>query len=353
MPVVWDVEQNQWIFVDEEPPVPRGAIVGGLIIRDHLNRIGAQPDDEQVDDFVRHHPQDDLDRRARVAAREAARDVAGPNNEAGLRLQQWEPAIFENEVRRQEMPVPRLRINPIRNEWEAVFDEDPFGRAIKAVKGVRGESLFRMILSGIKEVYDVDAVIAGGAARDFANEIEDYADVDVFLPMKWETFVDDADQLGWEKRPQLVKNKYRKTKKLPTSARAQGRVQGVTVDLVFLNKPLDFEEVAKFPVNAQKCVWTLEGGLSISPEALADHVAHTFTISPTITDKEAIEHIREKVKTWQKRKGYSDWKIVEPDIKEWWEEEKKEIVDESPFENKTKKTSIWTSAGTGSLGWFN
>jgi hypothetical protein len=202
-------------------------------------------------------------------------------------------------------------------------------------KGKTGEDLFHLILSGIREVYEVDAVIAGGAVRDLAAGVTSHKDVDVFIPMSWDKFKEGIPELGWQRAPKPVvkANDYAKIKAktevgcyFPTLARTQGRVQYTEVDLVFLEKPLSKENVATFPVFAQRGVWTLEGGLSLSPEAKADIEAKTFTIDPSITDKEKFKLVLEKVKGWCKREGYVDWKIVEPDIKEWWEtkEEEKE-----------------------------
>jgi hypothetical protein len=109
---------------------------------------------------------------------------------------------------------------------------------------------------------------------------------------------------------------------------------------VFLEKPLSKENVATFPVFAQRGVWTLEGGLSLSPEAKADVEAKTFTIDPSITNKEKLKLVLEKVKGWCKREEYANWKIVEPDIKEWWEA--KEEVEQKEKE-EVKAEDAWAT----------
>jgi hypothetical protein len=229
-----------------------------------------------------------------------------------------------------------VRVMPER--WEEVLYRVEKGEDMP--KGKTGEDLFHLILSGIREIYEVDAVIAGGAVRDLAAGVTSHKDVDVFIPMTWEKFKKGIPELGWQlpPRPVVKAHDYAKIKAkpevgcyFPTLARAQGRVQYIEVDLVFLEKPLSKENVATFPVFAQRGVWTLEGGLSLSPEAKADIEAKTFTIDPSITDKEKFKLVLEKVKGWCKREGYVDWKIVEPDIKEWWEakeeiEEKEKTV---------------------------
>jgi hypothetical protein len=113
---------------------------------------------------------------------------------------------------------------------------------------------------------------------------------------------------------------------VPSTARGQGQVQYKLVDLVFMDKPLTPENVASFPIFAQRCVWTLNEGLAISPEAKQDLENKTFTIDPTITNKEKLKKIVAKAQEWCKRPGYEGWKVVEPDIAEWWEA-KKEVVE--------------------------
>lgn len=212
----------------------------------------------------------------------------------------------------------------VRNDEERIrrpIAVNPFPRKEKK-QGVRGEELFKLILSGIKEVYGVDAVIAGGAVRDVAAGTDQHKDVDVFIPMKWKDFNEHASQLGWEGPPfKEGKIPYDgKLKRLPATERGQASVQGCLVDLVFMNGDLSPKYVNTFPVNAQKCVFTLENGISVSPVAQADIDAKQFTIDPEIKDKDQIKIIRDKVNGWKRRAFYKEWKVVEPDVKEWWEE---------------------------------
>jgi len=235
-----------------------------------------------------------------------------------------------------------VRVMPER--WEAALGVQIEGEDMSK-KAKTGEDLFHLILSGIREVYEVDAVIAGGAVRDLAAGVTSHKDVDVFIPMSWDKFKEGIPELGWQRAPKPVvkANDYAKIKAkpevgcyFPTLARAQGRVQYVEVDLVFLEKPLSKENVAMFPVFAQRGVWTLEEGMSLSPEAKADVDAKTFTIDPSITDKERLKLVLEKVKGWCKREEYANWTIVEPDIKEWWEAkeevEQKETTEHKPID---------------------
>jgi hypothetical protein len=191
-----------------------------------------------------------------------------------------------------------------------------------AKAGKRGEELFQLILSGIREIYDVQAVIAGGAVRDLAAGCDTPKDVDVFLPMTWDKFAEGIEELGWSGGVVKQKTKAYEGKGTGTfksTARASSMVQDIPVDLVFLDKPLSPEMVKSFPVHAQRGIYTLEGGLDLSPEAKADIEAKQFTISPDITEKARIEALRKKVGEWVKRPHYKGWKIIEPDIKEWWE----------------------------------
>jgi hypothetical protein len=192
------------------------------------------------------------------------------------------------------------------------------GKEVKITEGKRGEELFQLILSGIREIYDVDAVIAGGAVRDFAAGISTPKDVDVFIPMKWKEFAENCDQLGWQGDILQIKRLY-KGCVIFSSARAMSKVQNVPVDIVFVNKPLDKDQIALFPVHAQRCVWTLNEGLNLSPEAKQDIENKTFTIDPTITDRDKLATIIEKVNGWRKRKEYAGWTTVLPDVKDWWE----------------------------------
>lgn len=187
-------------------------------------------------------------------------------------------------------------------------------------EGKRGEELFHLILSGIREVYEVDAVIAGGAVRDLAAGITNHKDVDVWLPLSEEKFLFSVLEMGWVGHNKVNTKQYKKnTCAFETSARYNTNIQNIPVDILLLDKPLDKETVDKFPVHTQRCIYTLEGGLALSPEAQLDIDNKTFTIDPTITDKKKIKGILTKVKGWQKRAEYKGWKIVEPDIPEWWE----------------------------------
>jgi hypothetical protein len=218
---------------------------------------------------------------------------------------------------------------------------DPFAR-LRGEEGPRykrGEELFTLILSGIKEVYGVSAVIAGGAVRDFVSGTPLMKDVDVFLPIKPRTFMNRSAELGWQDLPRLLpspKDYNGENRVVPLLGRGFSMVQGIPVDLVFMAKPLSKEEVSLFPVYAQRGVYTLDNGLDLSPEAKEDISEKKFTIDPTITDKERLKKIIEKVSGWQRRPEYKDWKIIEPDIKEWWE-----AKDELKQKKNNPKKSVW------------
>lgn len=281
--------------------------------------------------------------REAEVVRNVREDVQRAVNEARARHEAWARLNAQaNELLREPdwqavfAPVPALP------RVAAAFGEAPDIRPKKEKEmGLRGEDLFRLILSGIKEVYGVDAIIAGGAARDLAAGTMDHKDVDVFIPLKWDEFTKGISQLGWELAPVLRREAVPyngKLKKLPATQRGVAQVQGVEVDLVFMDGDLTPKYVNTFPVNAQKCVFSLDAGLSVSPAAKEDIDNKTFTINPEIKDKEQIEILRNKIAGWKKRAFYKDWKIVEPDIKEWWEKPKEEM----PHENKTKpKTYGW------------
>jgi hypothetical protein len=198
------------------------------------------------------------------------------------------------------------------------FVED-FKKEYKIVEKKRGEDLFRLILSSIKEIYGIDAVIAGGAVRDVLVQADAlHKDVDVFIPLTWHDFNKYHEELGWGEIRSLtpVKKAYT-SNPVQSNGRASARVQGVAVDLVFLDKPLDEAGVTAFPVHAQRCVWDLKSGTVVSPEARQDINNKTFTISPTITDPKAMETVFEKVGHWLQRPLYEGWTMVEPDTKEW------------------------------------
>ena len=213
-------------------------------------------------------------------------------------------------------PWAREAVGRQRGELPRFIGENP-------EPGKRGEELFHLILSGLREIYDVPCVIAGGAVRDLAAGCpEKTKDVDVFLPISWDKFVEDSSQLGWQGEPFRIKTKtYSKSETcpVPSTARGQATVQNMTVDLVFMDKPLDREGVDSFPIYTQRGIWTLEGGTNLSPLCQKDIDDKQFTIDPTITDKGKIKTIRAKVNGWKRREFYKDWKIVEPNIKEWWE----------------------------------
>jgi hypothetical protein len=227
-----------------------------------------------------------------------------------------------------------------------VFDPFP---DLKLVEGKTGEELFNLILSGIREIYDVEGVVAGGAVRDVAAQVTKHKDVDVFLSMKYEDFQKDYQELGWKGGLNVVpRMKYKKAGPdcFNSTARALAYVQGVQVDLVFLDTPLSPQMVDQFPVYAQRGVWTLSGGMQVSPLAMEDIINKRFTIDPTITDKERLKGLLKKTQEIIKRPAYKDWKIVEPDIKEWWEAKTEHEKEEIKFENKTTKNGFkwWDEA---------
>lgn len=183
-----------------------------------------------------------------------------------------------------------------------------------------GEELFHLILSGIREIYEVEAVIAGGAVRDLAAGNLCPNDVDVFIPMAWEDFQQDVAQLGWAGPPYLVSKTGYENCVIPSTARANACIQDVGVDLVFTKKPLTEKGIKSFPFHTQRCSWTLKDGLVITPEAQEDINNKTFTIDPTITDRNKIAELVKKGKGWLGRAFYKDWEVVTPVIKDWWEE---------------------------------
>jgi hypothetical protein len=146
--------------------------------------------------------------------------------------------------------------------------------------------------------------------------------VDVFIPLDWKTFHANRDQLGWQSPPQRVKMaRYERSEAcpVPSTARATARVQGAVVDIVFMDKPLDKAGVASFPVHAQRCVWSLERGLDMAPEAKVDIDNKTFTLDARFDTVEKQKSVAAKVGEWQKRPHYKDWKLVYPKTTEWWE----------------------------------
>lgn len=212
-----------------------------------------------------------------------------------------------------------------RAGWEDV-DWDPFrrgGMKKKAEKmrpeGKTGAELFQLILSGIREVYDVEGTIAGGAVRDLAAGVSYHKDVDVWLPMTMDAFQERYDELGWmgEFRPEKIKKKYAESN---STDRGYSLVQHVPIDIIFLKEPLSPKDVDAFPVHAQRCVWTLGEGLTVSPAAKKDIENKTFTIDDRYKTKEQIETYLEKIKGWKSRDGYKDWTAIQPVVKEWWEE---------------------------------
>lgn len=255
-----------------------------------------------------------------------------------------------NDLRIMPQPLPMERnvdvnrLDPFIQDRDLALQELRqafFGRGEEMKKemkdGKRGEELFALILSGIREIYNVDAVIAGGAVRDLASGYDNYKDVDVFIPLKKDEFLFAAEELGWSGKVVPVPMKDYKgqgTGPFVSNGRAASRVQGVSVDLVFLNEPLSPKVVEGWPVYAQRCIWTLEKGLTLSPEAKADIEAKQFTINPAITDKHRVKEILVKVNDWKTRPHYKDWKVIEPETKEWWESKK-----ENEKAQKEKKTA--------------
>jgi hypothetical protein len=210
------------------------------------------------------------------------------------------------------------------------------------------EELFRHILNGIKEIYDVPAVIAGGAVRDLKAGCPTCKDIDVWLPISWDKFQEHQLELGWQEEARPVKMKKKMVdgyiEIVNVSDNAVATVKGVSVDLVFLEKPLTPEDVGKFPIHAQRCVWTLDNGTACSPEALVDIENKTFTIDTSIEDDTRLDNLRAKIKSWQSRPFYKDWKIA-GERKAWWEKKDKE--DEEVKKKVLAKHNEYISASMG------
>lgn len=212
------------------------------------------------------------------------------------------------------------------------------------------EEIFDLILTGIKEVYDVEGVIAGGAVRDLAAKAPRTKDIDVFLPMPVDAFAEHVAQLGWSGHFSVAGNVDTYGRKnntnLPVGFDAVGRashnVKGHIVDLVFLAEPLSPENVATFPVHAQRGVWTLQNKLQMSPEMTKDIMEKSFTIDPTIKNKVKLKSVLAKINGWKQREHYREWKIVEPDIPEWWEA-KQETEEEQKKKEESDKWWVQTT----------
>lgn len=213
-------------------------------------------------------------------------------------------------------PVEIQRLEPIIVDWG-------IGKHMRTYSNkpeMHGLELFDTILNNFKEIYDVDFVIAGGAVRDLYMKCSETSpDVDVFIPMKYEEFMERFNELGWPGAVVKVPvQPYNKGKDWDNSVRASYKFKGMPLDLVFIKSPLTPAMVQSFPIHAQRCVYTLEGGISISPEAMLDLSAKKFTISPTITDKEYIKNLQGKITQWKQRPAYKNFKAVLPRCTEWW-----------------------------------
>jgi hypothetical protein len=214
--------------------------------------------------------------------------------------------------------MPR-NIEKIRGEWRdnvarLLGDGPPLrlenNKFRPALPSKQGEELFQHILSGIREVYDVEATIAGGAVRDLAaGYLNLTKDVDVFIPMEMKKFQEVFDELGW-KALAIIPSPYKGIKNT-SEGRAMSNVCGMIVDLVFMPKGFGWEQINQFPIHAQRCAWTLKDGVELAAKAANDLNNKTFTIDPTITDRERVAKFVEKLRGLIKR-GYTDWKIVEP-----------------------------------------
>lgn len=257
---------------------------------------------------------------------------------------------------RAEVAEALARANHPPEVIQQVLEEFAEEGSMPKKKGKKGEELFQLILSGIREIYDVEAVIAGGAVRDLAAGVEDSKDVDVFIPLDWKTFKAGLNELFWQGPTRIVGSKVPGYPikagapevgcMFPTLARASSKVQGTNIDLVFIEKPLTPDNVKTFPVHTQRGIWTLSDGQNLSPEMVKDLDNKTFTIDPTITDKNKIKLVLEKVRGWQQREAYKDWKIVEPDVKDWWEAKEEMKKEEEHAKQRNKMWDATTKWGT-------
>lgn len=235
--------------------------------------------------------------------------------------------------------IPRLDLPIV--PWE-IQRLDPFLRTLDSEESApkqTGEELFKDLLNNIKEIYEVDATIAGGAVRDVFAEVYKHKDIDVFIPLTFKAFMEREVELGLTHPVVLTKNKPYKgvdIEVFKNTVRATTWFKKHPLDLIFIKGGLTKEIVDNFPIYTQQCIFSLEMGLIASPLAKTDIENKQFTINPSIKDKEQLKGLMQKTKDWCKRPGYKGWKIIEPDIKEWWEVKKE-------LETKPMGTNVnWT-----------
>lgn len=226
---------------------------------------------------------------------------------------------------------------PAGNQWLNA-DMDRAVQAyvdLTAPKHVKpSKEIFDTILNALNEVYGIKATIAGGAVRDLYLDTT-CKDIDVFMPLRWEDFKAAEDELGWrDKAKENLISPYAKNKppEFKSTKRASLWFKGFQLDLIFMDCKLTPELVRTFPIYTQRCVYTVEDGINIAPEAQKDIDNKTITIDPTITDKEYIKHLKARIIEWKKREPYKDWKMVAPKQKEWWAEVNERYAhDQIPF----------------------
>lgn len=184
------------------------------------------------------------------------------------------------------------------------------------------KEIFDLILNAFNEVYGIKATIAGGAVRDLYLDTT-CKDIDIFIPLRWEDFKAAEDELGWrDKAKENLISPYAQNKppEFKSTKRASLWFKHFQLDLIFMDCKLTPELVRSFPIYTQRCVYTVEDGINIAPEAQKDMDNKTITIDPMITDRDYIKHLKARIVEWKKREPYKDWKMIAPKQKEWWAE---------------------------------
>ncbi len=94
-----------------------------------------------------------------------------------------------------------------------------------------GEELYRTLLGNVKEIYDVEGMIAGGALRDLKVGVPS-KDIDLFLPLTLKEFEEAKDELGWTMYGSM-RSPY---KEVSPTARYSAAALGHALDIVLLGR---------------------------------------------------------------------------------------------------------------------
>jgi len=241
--------------------------------------------------------------------------------------------VFENNVF-QWGAIPQLAVH---EDWRMRPPVEP-EPAVEYAKN--GPEYWDKLLYAVREIYECEAIVAGGAVRDHLLGF-DPKDIDIFV-----NYTNDplelSEELGWG-HPKQIGNRGRRN----PYANIKGKIvqnvlefypstSPVPVQLIFTKKPLDgdFTENTLNMFDFHICKSAYDGKMYDTEVAQQERLAKTFTYSGP-EDEENKEKSMQRFESFKQR--HPEFKVVGLNNIEKVLEEKQKKAKEQPFYLNFKK----------------